>query len=289
MQYFLLTVSTLLLALNFTIQKVYQRRQGTSSASSFGFNALLGLCTAILFFFINGCKIGFSWFSLIGTILFNGLVVSYTIIGFKLLQRGTIAMYTLFLMSGGMTVPYIYGLLFLGEPFSVQRTVALILMLTGVILSNIGKEKVDVKSLLMCISVFIINGFTSVVSKVHQIETVFPTVNTTEFVLLGGICKFIFAGILYVTVRKQSRQKEEKSFFALPLFLIIASALASGVSSLLQLLGAKTLPATVLYPFITGGSIVASSLAGVLFFKEKLSKNLIVGIILCFVSTLLFL
>ena len=58
---------------------------------------------------------------------------------------------------------------------------------------------------------------------------------------------------------------------------------------MLQLLGEKTLPATVLYPFITGGSIVFSSLAGVIFFKEKLSAKLIISVMLCFAGTVMFL
>jgi multidrug transporter EmrE-like cation transporter len=58
---------------------------------------------------------------------------------------------------------------------------------------------------------------------------------------------------------------------------------------LLQLFGAASLPATVLYPFVTGGSIVLSSLAGIIFFKDKLSKNVIASIILCFLGTILFL
>ena len=73
------------------------------------------------------------------------------------------------------------------------------------------------------------------------------------------------------------------------IFLIFLGAVANGISYMLQLIGAVDLPATVLYPFMTGGTVVFTSLAGVLFFKDKLSKKLVASIPLCFIGTLLFL
>ena len=63
----------------------------------------------------------------------------------------------------------------------------------------------------------------------------------------------------------------------------------SGISYLLQLTGAAQLPATVLYPMVTGGSIIFSALSGRVFFREKLSVYQLVSIGLCLVGTLLFL
>jgi len=67
------------------------------------------------------------------------------------------------------------------------------------------------------------------------------------------------------------------------------SALVGGISSVLQLTGAQTIDASLLYPFITGGSIVFSSLTGWLVFREKMTKNILIGVICAFVGTLLFL
>lgn len=289
MQYVMLVVAALLLAVDFALNKTYQKLKGTSLKSGLGFNSLLGLFTAIVFFIINGFKTDFSVYSFILAALMSGFAMCYNIIGFKLLKSGTMAMYTLFLMVGGMCVPYIFGLLFLNEPLSVLRTAALIVMLIGIIFANISNEKVNLKQMAMCITVFILNGLVSVISKLHQIELRFDTINATEFVLLGGFFKFIFAGIIYLFTKKHIEEKREKKACTLSLVIIVASAVAGGGAYLMQLLGAESLPATVLYPFVTGGSIVASSLVGVIFFKEKLSKSLIVGVVLCFIGTVMFL
>lgn len=62
-----------------------------------------------------------------------------------------------------------------------------------------------------------------------------------------------------------------------------------GLSYMLQLIGAESLPASVLYPFITGGSIILTSFAGVAVFKEKLTIRQWLAVAVCFVGTLLFL
>ncbi|MBQ8758860.1 MAG: EamA family transporter, partial [Clostridia bacterium] len=218
----------------------------------------------------------------------NAFSVCYSILAFKLLKMGTVALYTLVLMCGGMIVPYIFGLVFLGEPFSALKTAGLAIILAGVVLANISKEKIGKKQIIICTAVFFLNGLVSVFSKLHQSAGDFERVNSTEFVLIGGIFKFIFAGILFLLAKKDKDNNDTNSSI-LPLILIISSAVAGGLSYMLQLHGAENLPATVLYPFITGGSIVATSVCSVIFFKEKLSKNLFISIILCFAGTLMFL
>ena len=56
-----------------------------------------------------------------------------------------------------------------------------------------------------------------------------------------------------------------------------------------QLIGAANVPASVLYPLVTGGSVVLSAVAGLLFFKEKPDKISGIGLLLSFAATFLFL
>lgn len=73
------------------------------------------------------------------------------------------------------------------------------------------------------------------------------------------------------------------------IIIIVASAAASGTAFMLQLKGASELPATVLYPFVTGGSIMFSAIIGEIIFREKISTVLVASVALCFAGTLLFL
>lgn len=287
--YLMLTGAAMLLGADFALNKIYQKFYGTAPKAAFFFNSLLGLVTTVIFFCINGFKLDFSFYSFVMAGVMSLLVMCYNIIGFSLLRSGTMAMYTLFLMTGGMVLPYIWGLLFLNEDFSLLRTGGLIVILSGVVLSNFSGERVNIKQIVMCVAVFILNGFVSIISKMHQSQTTFDSVNAAEFIILGGIFRFLLAGTLFLVFKKKDSSEIDEHSLKKAVIIITASAVIGGVSYMLQLLGAKSLPATVLYPFITGGSIVFSSLAGVILFKEKLSAKLIISIMLCFAGTLMFL
>ena len=256
MYYLMLTGAAMLLGADFALNKIYQKFYGTAPKAAFFFNSLLGLITAVIFFAINGFKLDLSFYSLVMAGLMSTLVMCYNIIGFRLLKSGTVAAYTLFLMTGGMVLPYIWGVMFLNEDFSLLRTGGLIVILSGVVLSIFGGERVNMKQIAMCVAVFVLNGFVSIISKMHQTQTTFDSVNAAEFIILGGIFKFLLAGILFLVFKNKDGSESGGIPLNKAVIVITASAAIGGAAYMLQLLGAKSLPATVLYPFITGGSIV---------------------------------
>ena len=225
--YLLLLLAALLLAADFALNKLYQKHAGTSLKAGFRFNALLGLFTAIVFWAMSGFTFHISWYSILMAGGMTLLAVIYTLVGFRILKAESMALYTMFLMTGGMVVPYLWGLLFLDEPFSPLRTAGLVLIVASVIFSNLGSKKNNWLVLPLCVAVFFLNGFVSVISKMHQIEVELPTVSATEFVMLSGLFKFLLAGaaflILFFRDRSKKPQEEIKPVrFKLLLPLILS-------------------------------------------------------------------
>lgn len=303
--YFIVLLAVIGLAVNFCLTKLYQNRTGTGFRISVLFNIITGAFTAILFFFINGFMNGFSlhftsfsWLMAALLLLFCG---SYALIGFKIIAIGNIAVYTLFLMLGGMMLPYFFGLIYLEETFSYLRLAGLILMVVAIALSGMSdsKQKKRHSSLLffvLCMIVFCLNGGGSIVSKIHQLpENEFRAVLSPVFVMMAGIIRVVVFSLIYLGICIKDRktpQDQRSSPIKLSPFVIgimLASSAVDGASYLCQLIGASHLPATVLYPMITGGSVVLTALAGRIFFKQKLSVFATVGIVLCFAATLFFL
>lgn len=288
--YLLIVLATVMLAVNFGLVKLYQSRAGVSNSAVFLFIGVPGILEAIIFFVINKFTFEFTPFSAIMAILMALAVFMCTVTGFHILKNGKIALYTLFLMTGGMVVPYIWGLAFLGEQFSLLRAAGLFLIIFAVVISNTGSEKPTLKQILLCIALFMFNGCTSVISKTHQIEVARPIVSTTSFVILVGIAKFIFCtcGFLFSTSKGTTSIKElfpwKKIFLIFP-----ASAIFDGSAYMLQLIGATHLPATVLYPFITGLTIVFTAVMGMVCYHEKPSLRVWIGIVMCLMGTCLFL
>lgn len=303
--YFIVLLAVVGLAVNFCLTKLYQNRTGTGFRLSVLFNIITGAFTAVLFFFINGFMNGFSlhftsfsWLMAFLLLLFCG---GYALIGFKIIAMGDIAVYTMFLMLGGMMLPYFFGLIFLQEEFSYLRLAGLILMVAAIALSGRegdkeGKKKGSLVFFLLCMVVFCLNGGGSIVSKIHQLPVnESRAVLSPVFVMMAGIIRVVIFSLIYLGIRihdKKLPEDRRPAPIKLPLsvvLILLASSAVDGASYLCQLAGASHLPATVLYPMITGGSVVLTALAGRIFFGQKLSRRATIGIILCFTATLLFL
>ena len=287
------------------LTKLYQKRAGDGMEAGMLFNALLGGFGALIFFVAEGFRMEFTWYSLLMGVLIALCSVIYTVIGFKIMAMGYVAVYSLFLMLGVMILPYLFGVLFLNEPASPLRWVGLVLLVVSIALSG-GVENVKGGSsrtyLLLCVLVFLLNGVLGILSKLHQIETVQPTISDISFVTLNGLIKLVLCGSCYLVLRLRRRrqyaaaaadpeQKEKISWKSMLLLvgIVFLTAAVSGAAYLLQLIGNTHLPASVMYPILTGGTIVITAVAGLLVYRERLSRKGWIGIALCFGATLLFL
>ena len=285
--------SVALIALSFIIQKIYQKSTDSSAKSSSAYSLLSAALSLLFLVIMNGLTIELTPYSVINASLRAISGLAYTVIGFKIMKEGSVAYYMLFLMSGGMLLPAIYGWLFLREPILPLHLIGVAVILFALVLSNVGEERPKPRVIIMCVSVFVLNGFVSIFSKLHQVCTDFPIVSTTAYAALGTLASLITSLGLLVFSSIKNREKDnntlQKQRFNYKALLLIPIASVIGVvSSLLQLECAKTLPASMLYPIITGGTVGLTGLFAALFFKEKLSKRGFFGVILCILGTIFF-
>ncbi len=288
--YFMTFAASVLLAGSFACQKCYQKLCGATAQAGFFFNALMGLFGTVLFLFVTGFRPAFTGYSVLMALIYSTLVFVYNILGMKVMRDGSVSLYTMFLMAGGMSVPYVWGLLFLGEEFSWLRMVGLVLILVAVVITA-GKIKVvGYKTLLLCILIFVMNGFVSVTSKVHMSQTVYPAVGAMDFAFWNSLCKFVPCMIAYFVIMTGNRGAASKvENLGKGVLWILGGSVVANISAALQLVGAECLPASVLYPIITGGSVIVTAFAAWIFFEEKPDKRTWLGIAICFAGTLLFL
>ena len=285
--YVLIFLAAIGCAVNFALTKVYQLNQGNSQETGTAFNFLVGLVGFLIYFGICGFKISITPFSLILAILLAVFIGLYTIIGFKIMSIGSIAVYTVFLMLGGMILPYFYGVIFLGEGVTLTKIIALLLMTAAIILQrDVSNNKGKAVFYLLCVLVFIINGAVSIVSKMHQIDLGYKTVSENEFVVLKNAARAVMFGGMLPFIKKG---KGTMLSIKPKMYIVIAlTGLFSNTAYLLQLKCAAHLPATVQFPITTGGTIIFTALAGLFLFSEKLEKRQVVGLAICLGATILF-
>ena len=303
----MITAAVVLLALQFSTNRAFQKRCGTAATASLTFTAIGSVCSALVgvivaYTMFDGLQ--FSVYSTIMAAILSVLCVAYTYIGFKIMAYGSMSLFTMFLMLGGMMLPFIYGVVFLNETLTPCRLIGLILLVVSMVFPVAAKEKQNKSEnrskkdlavfVVLCTSVFMLNGFVSITSKIHQINTEQKIVNSPSFSFMSAIIKLVLCGALLLIYEGSRKKKGEKSCFegVKPSFIIGVScvgALFSSVSYILQLISASEVDAAMLYPMITGGSTVLCALAGFIFFKEKPDKLSFVGLVLSFAATFLFL
>ena len=288
--YFLIIMSDIFMATTFGFQKMYQKSAGTSIIAGLAYNILMGFFSACMFLVINRFHIEVTPYSIVMAVIFSVVSMLYIFIGFKIIEKGNMSLYTIFLMSGGMTVPYIWGVAFLNEELTLMRTVGLLLIISATIISGTGIKKSDKKQILMCIAIFFLNGMSSVVSKTHQISPVSEIVTASDFAFIVMLSKVVICSVILLIINRNIKDSNENNLhFKSIAPIVFAAAVFDGIAYMLQLICATKVPVTVLYPLVTGISIILTSLVGKIFFKEHISKKQYIGIAVCFVGTLLFL
>ena len=297
--YLYILISVLMTAAVFCFGKMYQLKAGNARIASAFYSFATGLVSFAVFFSVNGFKVSFAPFSIIMALSGSLCATLYTFIGFRLMQYGKYAIYTTYLMVGGMTLPFIYGWMFLHESISLLRLAGLLMLIVVVILMNRKPEEKRncsaVRYMLLCSAVFLLNGCVSIFSKMHQIETTRETLSTIPYAALSSLISCVSSGIwLFIEWQRARRNgdftvKHDKKTWAAVIMVILGTSVLGAVSSFLQLYSAAHVDASVLYPMMTGGIIVLSAVAGRLIFGEKQSRRewLLIG--LCFCATLLFL
>jgi drug/metabolite transporter (DMT)-like permease len=220
-------------------------------------------------------------------------------IGIKVLSLGSLAIYSMFMMLGGMLVPFFYGIIFLSEPITPGKAVGSILLTVFIVLQAVwqkspGGEKKGGKTkhlfFILCLVIFFINGMTGVVAKAHA-ESV-GAVDEASFITTYCAMTVVFSlAMLLFSCLKNGREKTsavKDALKAKPLAIMVLLGAAAYGGSFLQLLATDKVPASVQFPLVSGGVIVLSALVSALFFRERISKKEWISVAGAFVSTFLF-
>lgn len=307
MQYYIfILIALVLLSLQLTANKEYGILCGNSTKSSMIFSTCTGFASGIIplvYAAISHEKITATPYSLFMAFLIGVFCCTYMSIGLKVMGLGSLSVFTMFLMLGGMLLPYLFGVIWLKEPVSAARIIGVILLAASLVFPVMARKesgKSGALFLILCLSVFLLNGGIGIVSKLHQVSETYAKSGTASFSFLSNAANGTLSGILLIiTLIKEKKKGAEteteshspaKKVKILPVVVVLAAyALCNGISYTLQLLSAGKVPASVMYPMMTGGSVVLTAVAGLVFFHEKPDKISLIGLILSFAATFLFL
>ena len=296
--YVLIILSVFCYSAQFAFTKIFECGTKQTATTSLIMLVITGLVGALLFLCVGRFTVQCNVRSLLWAIAMAGLMIPYYMIGIKVLSLGSLVTYSMFMMLGGMLVPFFYGLVFLREGITWGKAVGTLVLTACIVLqarSQTQEENTKRNNstlfIFLCLVIFFINGMTGVVSKAHQIH---PTaVDEISFTVLYCLLTAFFALLLLVglliTGQKQEQIAQAKSAFTVQKTFVMAGiGVAAHTGNFLALKATVHVPASVQFPIISGGTIVLSALVSAFVFKERISKKEWLCVLGAFIATLLF-
>lgn len=277
--YVLLIAATILCATQFLFHQAFSKTQNDGLKSVLTFS----ICTHFISFFVmlllNHLNIKLTWFSVLLGLwsAINSILYSY--FGLKALTKANLSVYSIFAMLGGLILPFAVGVIFFNEDLTIPKILCSCFIIVSLLLT-FEKGKSEKNTMFLYFAVFVLNGMSAVISKVHQSNTELCT-DSYSFVAIGNILCFTICLLWYLVKFKKMPQVNKKEFT-----YTSGYALSSGIANLLMLIALTQLPASVQYPIVTGGVIFFSTVVSVIM-KQKPSKKTIVSAVIAFLATVL--
>ena len=276
-----------LFSVQFAFNKYYEGRMGQSLKSSAFFCMTMSAAAAVLVLAMNRFAFSFSPFSCVMALLLAADSMLCTVCSLRAVHLGSLSVYTLFLMLGGMLVPSVLGVAFLGETMGLYRKLGFLLIFAALLVpvfDRKSRQKSSALFFVFCFLLFLLNGANSCITKLHQINA--QAVDTNSFLAMNYAFEFAVAGLFLLCAntggRKSLSLDKKSALFAL------AYSLVNAVGSFGLASCAKTLDASLLYPLITGGTILFSALVGFVLFKEKPTAFSAAGMALAVAATVCY-
>lgn len=302
MTYFLLLLSGLLFAMQFCTNKCFQTYKPNGETSSVLY-LLLGKAAATAVFlacllFTRSAFFGNGYTVLIG-VLQAVLNLALMTVGIKVLSIGSVSMYTVFMTIGGMTLPAVFGVCFLGEEFRYTQLIAFLLIAAAVVLAARGeKNRPSLKTLIFYSIIFFANGTYGVLTALHTNRLGVGIPNLTFMFVTSWVtilCALPAVAAVYLKEKKEGilvsqnkkAQTDRPVLYRLSPYL---SGILNGVANLLIVVGttADGIGSVVTFPLTTGGMILFTTLLSWLFYKEKPNIGKWISVVLILVALVVF-
>ena len=265
--YTLVIISTVLFSLQFLFTQRFQETSGTGMKPTLVFSLYKSLVIIFMMLLISGFRIGFSWFSLLMATVYAVSSMAMSYYSLKAFAVANLSVYSVFSMLGGMILPFFLGVLFFDEGDKLVFKIICCALIVVAVLLNIKSGKQDKKALFYYFAVFVLNGMSGVISKLHQSSPYSP-VDSTSFMLWSSVVTVVLSAAWLLIAYRQIPLIKGKN-----IFFVTGYGVFNGLGNLFLLIalsGESGLPASVQYPLVTGGVMVCSTIISTIR-KEKLT------------------
>ena len=307
MDYLYLLIACIFFSLQFIFTKFFEKRTKSGLSISL-YNGIISSVVATAFLLVkSGLPTEMNLGAFLISLLYSVSCIVCGIATFMAMTYGKVSAVTTFCLAGGMVVPFFYGI-YLGETPSLFSWIGIIVLMISLLPTLLKKEEGSAKNnkliyVICIILIFLTNGLVSVFSKMHQISEF--AVSEDSFIMTASLARLVLSLIILVIMTFALKVKGEKDAFKnafweigkekmtakIFLLLIIFAGLYSVCNTLGNIFSLKcmvTMDASIQFPILSAVVIILGAVFGRIFFKEKITKDVAISLILSSVGIGLF-
>ncbi len=189
-------------------------------------------------------------------------VVSLLLMQVSIRQNGVI-LPSVFSRLGGLLVPLLIAICFFGESPSMLQIIGAVIASLAIVAITAGGKQTAVTSVVSLLLILVTDGIAAAMSTVY--EKLGRIELSTQFLF------YTFATALLICIVLIIRNRE--SFGLKELLYGLAIGIPNFFASRCLLQSLQTIPAVIVYPTRGVASLLVITLAGVVFFRERLRKR----------------
>lgn len=279
--YLILILAAFLFAVQFLFNQQYRRLKGEGLDATMTFSLYTSAISFVILFALGGFQLHITWFSLLIAVLYAAVCLLSSYAGLKAFGTANLSVYSIFMMLGGMLLPFAYGILFANEALSFAKALSILLICTAVGCS-FEKGAGGKNAYRFYAAIFVLNGLVGVLSKIHLSV---PALAVDSYSFMATIQLALLAMCLfYCLITRQGIPKQSGKLY----LCLSGYAVCNGIGNLFCQIALTSLPASVQYPIITGGVMVFSTLIS-LVRREPIGGKTYLAAVLACLSTILIL
>ena len=279
MYYALILLSVVMFGGCFALNDSYRKIRGSSIKISLQFSLVSSIAGFLVLLIMNGFKIEFSPFTLAIAAIAALSGFGFTFCGFKALGRINLSLYSLFSMLGGMVLPFLQGIIFYNEDFTVAKAVCLAFICLALLIT-VERKGGGKGGVIYYIGIFVLNGLSGVLSKIFEASS-YEKTSARGYSILICLCSIALSAIILLAMRKTETSRSTPA----SLGISAASGVTNKVANLFLVIALAHVDASVQYPMVTGGVMIVST-AICFFGKKKPSTKELISVSLAFLGML---
>ena len=276
--YGLIAIATAMFSVQFFFKNIFRAQYGGGIRATLLFSVGSGLIGLPVLLIINGATLEFTPFSLFMAFIVFINNLGFSFCSFKALGKINLSLYSLFSMLGGMALPFVAGILIYNEKLTLGKGVCFVIITLALLLTVKKGEKKS--GTIYYIGIFILNGMSGILSKIFK-SAPFEKVSDAGYSILCAIVSVVLSFAILMAIRP-----EKKKITPMCIVAMAGCGVLGRVANFILLITLAFLPASAQYPFVTGGTMILSTLL-CYFTPNKPSKREILAVALSFIGLLI--